>query len=113
MKDYLLVPTMLQNQLGDKITKMKSQEYLHELMASNEDIARFRSLQGKGAGSWLEAIPYSYSLALEPNEFRLAACLRMGVSLEFPSWLDQCECGRPLDNKGYHLITCNLGGGPV
>ena len=33
----------------------------------------------------------------------------MGVSLEFPSWLDQCECGRPLDNKGYLLITCKLG----
>ena len=27
--------------------------------------------------------------------------------------LDQCECGRPVGNNSYHLMTCKFGGGPV
>ena len=108
MQDYLLEPTKHQNRLGDKITKKKSAEYLHELTASKEDSARFQSLRGKGAGSWLEVIPSSNSLALGPNDFCLAVCLRMGISLGFTSWLEQCEFGRLSDNQDYHLITCKL-----
>ena len=34
----------------------------------------------------------------------------MGASLEFPSRLGDCECGKPLDNKGFHLFTYKFGG---
>ena len=34
------------------------------------DVARMRSLQGRGAGAWLEAIPVSDKYAMEPSEFR-------------------------------------------
>ena len=37
----------------------------------------------------------------------------MGVSSGISLLAGQCECVRPLDNKGYHLIRCKLGGGPV
>lgn len=35
--------------------------------------------RGKGARSWTEAIPTSNQLALGPNKFHLAGCLRMGA----------------------------------
>ena len=74
----------LQKQLGDKIRKLKSDRYLQRLMTSSahEEAARFRSVQGKGAGSWIKAIPASNKFALGPNEFHLAVCLRLGLSLE-------------------------------
>ena len=65
----------------------------------DEDISRFLSIQGKGAESWLQVIPSLNKVALEPCAFCLAACSRLGVSLQFPSWLGQCECGRSLGEK--------------
>ena len=75
--------------------------------------ARLRSLQGKGAGAWLEAVPSSQKLALKPSEFRLASFLRLGHSMPFSSLINNCNCGRPVDDSGYHLLTCKTGGGPV
>ena len=72
-----------------------------------------RSLQGRGAGGWLETVPTSDKHALKQNEFRLASCLRLGVCLPFSQLLVKCECGAELDREGYHLITCKYGGGPV
>ena len=40
-------------------------------------------------GEEQEAIPSLNKLALKPREFRLAAYLRLGASLQFPSWLGQ------------------------
>ena len=28
-------------------------------------------------------------------------------------WLSSCQCGEVLDDSGYHLLTCQVGGGPV
>ena len=85
----ILESTKHQKHLGDKIRKLKSNQHLQDLLISNarEDAARFRSLQGKGARSWVEAIPASNKFALGPNEFHLAVCLKMGLSLEFPPWI--------------------------
>ena len=112
MQSYL---TKLQKRLGDKIRKLKSDRNLQGLMTSNahEEAAKFQSVQEKGVGSWIEAIPASNKFALGPNKFHVAVCLRLGLSLKFPCWLDQCECGRPVDNNGYHLMTCKFSGGPV
>ena len=41
------------------------------------------------------------------------AFLRLGLPLPLPQPATSCECGKPLDKKGYHLITCKIGGGPV
>ena len=77
------------------------------------DAARFRSLQGKGAGAWLNAIPTSYEFALNPREFRLASRLRLGLPISVSEWITDCNCGASLDDSGYHLLTCKTGGGPV
>ena len=78
---------------------------------TNKDVACFRSVRGRGAGAWLQAIPTDETLALEPGKFRLAASLRLGAQLPFEDWGLVCNCGKDVDN--YHLLTCKMGGGPV
>ena len=80
---------------------------------TREDAARFRSLRGRGAGSWLDTVPSSPKLALEPSEIRLASLVRLGCCLTSQSLLGKCDCGRSVDINGYHLLTCKTGGGPV
>ena len=31
----------------------------------------------------------------------------------FDQWATTCDCGSPVNNSGYHLLTCKLHGGPV
>ncbi|XP_062516214.1 uncharacterized protein LOC134191608 [Corticium candelabrum] len=80
---------------------------------SHEVSARLRSVSGKGAGAFLQAIPTSNELALKPGEFRLAACLRLGLHLHFQEMQDKCDCGTHFDSFGYDLMTCKHEGGPV
>ena len=69
-----------------------------------------KSIQGRGAGSWSQAIPTKVALVLKPNDFRLAASLRLGIPPPFIDWNIQCEHGKPVDE--YHLMTCKYGRGP-
>ena len=75
--------------------------------------ARFRSLQGLGAGTWLDSIPSSAKLALKPNDFRLAIRMRLDLEMLLGSVVPICECGKDIDKDGYHLLTCKTGGGPI
>ena len=85
-----------------------------ENAASFRDGASFRSLHGKGAGSWLSAIPTSGKFALKPCEFLLAAYLKLGLPLPLCDNIQSCECGRVTsDSSGYHQMVCKTGGGPV
>ena len=82
-----------------------------ETAPTSRDAARLRSVHGRGAGSWLEAIPGEKVLALSPSDFRLAASLCLGINLPFSSWGLICQCGKEVDE--FYLLTCKLGGGPV
>ena len=79
--------------------------------STNNDVACFRSVRGRRAGAWLQAIPTYETLALEPGKFRLAASLRLGAQLPFEDWGLVCDCGKEGDN--YHLLTYKMGGSPV
>eukprot|EP00118_Oscarella_pearsei_P022296 m.255021 g.255021 ORF g.255021 m.255021 type:complete len:257 (+) comp40390_c0_seq2:157-927(+) len=70
-------------------------------------------LRWKHSGRWLEAVPTSSMLAMDPCVFRLAASVRLGCPLAFTACFPQCECGKPIDILGYHALTCKHGGGPV
>ena len=104
--------TKLQHRLTEEFMETKI-NCLMEDTPTTRDAARLRSLQGKGAGAWLEAVPSSQKLALKPSEFRLASFLRLGHFMPFSSLINNCNCGRPVDDSGYHLLTCKTGGGPV
>ena len=79
--------------------------------SSTKDAARLRSLQGRGSGAWLDAIPTSRKLTISPGLFCLAAFIRLGLPLPLSHPVKNFECGKPLDQEGYHLITCKFGGG--
>ena len=74
-----------------------------ETASCMRDEARLRFIQGKGAGAWLNAIPSSSTLALVSRDFRLAACLRLGLAMPFNGCIPQCDCGSYMDGSGYHL----------
>ena len=100
----------LQHKLSAESAKTEA-TYLIENAASLRDGARFSSLQGKGAGSWLSAIPTSGKFALKPCEFRLGAYLRLGLPLPLCDNIQSCECGRVTsDSSGYHQMVCKTGG---
>ena len=94
------------------ISQKQSEDFIKSIK-SNQDAARLRSLQGKGAGAWLDVIPLTYKNAHKPNEFRLASCMRLGISLPFSRLVEHCDCGQKLNQEDFHLITCKYGGGPV
>ena len=113
MNDLLSTTKHLQHHLIDKVTKAQVNILLDK--ESGKDSARLRSLQGQGAGSWLNAIPSTQNLAILPGNFRLAAFMRLGMAMPLPLLADEyeCECGKTIDREGYHLLTCKIGGGPV
>ena len=70
-----------------KLQHKLSQEYFKQMMSSIQEnsqscheASRFRSLQGKGAGTWLDSIPTSTKFALNAADFCLATRLSWGVT---------------------------------
>ena len=102
----------LQHQLSMSNFKEDFQ-HLVDAAPTARDEARFCSLQVKSAGAWLHALPTSYGFALNPCEFCLAFRVRLGLPVIISKWVESCNCNAPLDDSGYHLITCKTGGGPI
>ena len=113
MNNLLSNTKCLQNYLIDKVTKAQVNILLDK--ESGKDSARLRSLQGKSAGSWLNAIPSTQNLAILPGNFRLAAFMRLGMAMPLLLLADEYkyECRQTINKEGYHLLTCKVGGGTV
>ena len=104
-------PVKLQKRLTTAVGESKASS----LLAVSDNVycsARLRSIAGKEAGAWLHAVPTGNDLAMNTREFRVSACLRLGLPL-FDQRATTCDCGSPVDNSGYQLLTCKLHGGPV
>ena len=112
LTDLLQVLTKLQCKLTQEDTGAEISSMI-ETASCMRDEARLRSIQGKGAGAWLNAIPSSNKLAPVSRDFRLAAYLRLDLAMPFNGCNPQCDCGSYLDGSGYHLMSCKWGGGPV
>ena len=80
---------------------------------SQRSAAPFRSLQGLGAGAWLDSIPSSAKIALKPSDFLLAMSMRLGLEMPLGSVVPICKCGKDIDKDSYHLLTCKTDGGPI
>ena len=67
------------------------------------------------AGKRLEAIPCLQNFSFTNAQICTAAFMRLGVSLPQLSNVKKCvnQCGKDIDQKGYHLLTCKFGGGPI
>lgn len=110
-QELLSTPQKLQHRLSTAIGEGKAKSLL-DRAETDQCSARLRSVMAKESGSWIQAIPTSHELALQPREYRLAACLRLGLPLPVEK-LTTCNCGSPIDCHGYHLLTCKRNGGPV
>ena len=101
LEDYISYPKKLQQRLSNKIAN----DIAADLIANSQSertAARLRSVQGRGAGGWLEVIPTSDKYAIRSNEFSLASHLRLGSALPFTNFINECDCGKELDKNGYH-----------
>ncbi|XP_062515316.1 uncharacterized protein LOC134190814 [Corticium candelabrum] len=90
---------------------MKAQVNILLDKESGKDSVPLRSLQGKGAGSWLNAIPSTQNLVILPGNFRLAAFMRLGMAMPLPLLADEyeCECGKMIDREGLSQpVTCTV-----
>ena len=81
--------------LQHRLTDANNQITVNALIdsSSQKDAARLLSLQGKGAGAWVSAVPSSKKSMLLPNSFILAASMRLGIPVSFPEWVNKCDCG--------------------
>ena len=87
----------LQHGLTEKHHKSKVQEFTDHLSTSR-DRSHFQSLQGQSAEAWLSAFQRLHYL---PKN--LATLIRLGFKT--PQSTGRCDCGRDLDQEGYHLVT--------
>ena len=71
LADILSDTKYLQCKLSLERTKHTLSTFIQELK-SMRDKTRLRSLQGRGAGAWLDAIPTSTKFALSSGDYRLA-----------------------------------------
>ena len=97
LSEFVKQPKKLQQTLSSQ--HEANANFCLDTVISQSDRAadNFRSILkrlGKGAGSWLEAIPTEEILALKPDEFRLAASLRLDIPAPFVNWNIQRECGK-------------------
>ena len=78
--------------------------------------ARFLSVSCKESGAWVNAIPTTQHLSLIPEEFTLGVQMRLGMPIPMARELSTCpnhNCSAPLDQEGFHLLTCGKGPGRV
>ena len=110
--DLINNPKKLQQKLKSEQTEQIVSSILSNPL-SQRSAAQFRSLQGLGAGAWLDSIPYSAKLALKPSDFCLAMRMRLGLEMPLSSVVPICKFGKDIDKDGYHLLTCKTDGGPI
>ena len=80
LSEVVKQPKKLQQKLSSQLHEASANSCL-ETAISQSDVAaaKFRSIRGEEAESWLEAIPTEEILALKPDKFRLAASLRLDI----------------------------------
>ena len=82
MTDLLFNTKKLQHRLSEKQSKSQVQQMIRG--SKTKDAARLLSLQGKGAGAWIDyCIPSSQRFALSPGLYRLATFVRLGLPVPF------------------------------
>ena len=79
-------PVKLQNRLSSDIAGGNAATCVMQA-SSVKHAARIRSCQGRGAGSWLQAIPSAPKFVVKSSEFRVAAFLDLVFLYHIPRLL--------------------------
>jgi len=79
--------------------------------SSLTDKSRLQSSSHHFSGDWLHTLPVqSLGLHLSNEEFRIATCLRLGVSIFEPH---KCVCGTLINSFGNHCFACKRNNGKI
>jgi hypothetical protein len=72
-------------------------------------LARFKALQCRESGSWLQAIPSpNIGTLLDNTSFQVCIGLRLGCNLCTPHF---CKCNAKVDEIGIHGLSCSKSSG--
>ncbi|CAI5528475.1 unnamed protein product [Closterium sp. Naga37s-1] len=71
-------------------------------------LACLTSLQGVGAGAWLQAVPYADALRIPEAEWQVASSCRLGLPVPQLALTGQCSCGQAIDDMTvpHHAVRC-------
>ncbi|CAI5474197.1 unnamed protein product [Closterium sp. Yama58-4] len=71
-------------------------------------LARLTSLQGGGAGAWLQSVPYADPLRLSEALWQVASSSRLGLPIPQLALTGQCSCGQAIDDMTvpHHAVRC-------
>lgn len=94
----------MQRQWDDPVCKAVFSGLLDS--ASGSDIARLKAATEYEAGAWLNAFPCpNLGTILDGGTLRVAVALRLGCDVCEPH---VCKCGKPVDSRAYHGLSCGL-----
>ncbi|CAI7877308.1 unnamed protein product [Closterium sp. NIES-54] len=71
-------------------------------------LARLTSLQGVGAGAWLQSVPYADPLRIPEAQWQVASSSRLGLPIPQLALTGQCSCGQAIDDMTvpHHAVRC-------
>ncbi|CAI7865599.1 unnamed protein product, partial [Closterium sp. NIES-54] len=61
-------------------------------------LARLTSLQGVGAGAWLQSMPYADPLRIPEAQWQVASSSRLGLPIPQLALTGQCSCGQAIND---------------
>ena len=92
-------------------THKKSQDILLKSIDCSSDRTRLLASFAPKSGAWLNALPSSnLGFKLTDSEVRISTALRLGCNIVHPH---VCKCGKPVDCKGHHGLSCSLSSGRI
>ncbi|CAI7885163.1 unnamed protein product [Closterium sp. NIES-53] len=72
-------------------------------------LARLTSLQGVGAGAWLQSMPYADPLRIPEAQWQVASSSRLGLPIPQLALTGQCSCGQAINDMTvpHHAVRCS------
>ena len=114
IEDLSLAHQRLRSDIEEGLEKLRVDHLLQH--ADQRSKARLLSVACKESGAWFAATPMTQHLSLSPEEFTLAAHMRLGLPLPLARDVTTCpnrNCSAEVDEEGFHLLSCGKGPGRV
>ncbi len=97
-------PTNIQRDLTQRIEDKLYRQF-SDAATTPAEKARLLSISGPWASAWVSCIPTDPSLLLRPEQYQLAARLRLGLPLT-SNMPDRCVCGEQFRDDETHALSC-------
>ena len=103
------LPSDTKQSVWDRPGIVADQAVVLSAFTGNFNRARLLAASAPHSGDWLHALPLSTcGLRIDNEAVTVAVGFRLGTSLCEPH---QCPCGKQVDARGTHALSCKLGAG--